>query len=221
VGNNQLEGTVEACLSLAPRLSRVSESFLNKITKDYKVQEDRDNFDYVYLTEEIAALKGKKFDAKRNWIKRFERQYRHVVRQLAESDIAGCLGLVKRWEANSPEETRQADDRSRAASKAIVEALENFKSLELEGIVTLVNGRIEGFCLGEKLNSQTAVIHVELASREISGLYQFLNRQCALTAWRKFLYVNREQDAGIPGLRRSKLSYHPHHLVKKYNLLRR
>lgn len=220
VGNNQLEKTIETCLSMAPRLSRVSEGFLNRISKNYEIQEDRDNFDYVYLTEELIGLKGKKFDGKRNWVKRFMKQYQYEVRRLAEFDIAACLDLVERWEASSPEKNILADDRSRAAAGAIIEALKNFQSLELEGIAILVDSRLEGFCLGEKLNSETAVIHIELASREISGLYQFLNRECARTAWRNFLYINREQDAGIAGLRRSKLSYHPHHLVKKYNIFR-
>ena len=214
VGNNQQERTIETCLLLAPRLSRVSEGFMNRITKDYEIQEDRDNFDYVYLTEDLVTLKGKKFDGKRNWIKRFMRQYQYGVRHLAESDIAECLDLVERWEASSPENNRLTDDRSQAAARAIEEALKNFQILELEGIAILVDGKLEGFCLGEKLNPETAVIHVELASREISGLYQFLNRECARVAWRNFLYINREQDAGIPGLRRSKISYHPHHLVK-------
>lgn len=220
VGENNLDETVQICLSLGPRLSRVSERFLKKLRGTYSIQEDRDNFDYVYLTKDLAELKGKKYDGKRNLIKKFEKNYRAEVRPLSEEDLPGCLELLGRWEENSPEESRIADDRTRAASTAIREALNNFNQLELGGIVVVIGGRVEGFCLGEKLNPETGVVHVELANREIAGLHQFMNRECARTIWKEYAYINREQDAGLPGLRRSKLSYHPHHFVKKYNLTR-
>ncbi|MDI6698803.1 MAG: phosphatidylglycerol lysyltransferase domain-containing protein [Candidatus Saccharicenans sp.] len=218
VGENRIRETVETCLSVAPRLSRVSENFLSKLGPDLIYQEDRDNFDYVYLTEELASLRGKKYDGKRNLIKKFEKNYKAGVRPLSESDVPGCLDLVDRWESNSPEENRNSDQRSRAASQAIREALLNLRALGLGGLVAVINGRVEGFCLGERLNPETAVVHVELASREIAGLHQFMNRECARTIWKEFRYLNREQDAGLPGLRRSKLSYHPHCLLKKYNI---
>lgn len=218
VGENRLRETVETCLSVAPRLSRVSENFLSKFRPDLIYQEDRDNFDYVYLTEELASLRGKKYDGKRNLIKKFEKNYKAGVRPLSESDVPGCLNLVDRWESNRPEENRNSDERSRAASQAIREALLNLRVLGLAGLVAIINGRVEGFCLGERLNPETAVVHVELASCEIAGLHQFMNRECARTIWKEFRYLNREQDAGLPGLRRSKLSYHPHCLLKKYNI---
>ncbi len=218
VGESFLDETVEICLDLAPRLSRVSERFLKKLKGRYSVQEDRDNFDYVYLTEELAELRGKKYDGKRNLIRKFEKNYQGEIRPLTEADLDGCLALVNRWEADSPEENRAADDLTRAASTAIREALFHFSALKLGGIVAKISGQVQGFCLGEALNPQTVVVHVELANRQIAGLHQFMNRECARTIWKQYLYINREQDAGIPGLRRSKLSYHPHHFVKKYNL---
>lgn len=218
VGDNCLEETVEVCLSAAPRLSRVSEKFLEKIRARYNTREDRDNFDYVYSTEELANLKGKKYDGKRNLIRKFEQNHGGEIRSLTESEIGGCLKLVERWEASSPEENRTMDERGRAAALAIREALVNFESLGLSGKVAIIDGQVEGFCLGEKLNRETAVVHVELASREIAGLHQFLNRECARTIWKEYKYINREQDAGIPGLRQAKLSYHPAFLVKKYDI---
>ncbi|MDI6846371.1 MAG: phosphatidylglycerol lysyltransferase domain-containing protein [Candidatus Saccharicenans sp.] len=220
VGENRLRDTVETCLSVAPRLSRVSERFVSRLGPGFSIREDRDNFDYVYLTEELASLRGKKFDGKRNLIKKFEKSYRAEVRPLAETHVWGCLELLRRWEASSPEENREADEKTLAASTAIREALVNLSSLELQGIVMFIEGRVEGFCLGERLNPETAVVHVELASRQMTGLHQFLNRECARTVWKEFKYINREQDAGLPGLRKSKLSYHPHRFVKKYDLFR-
>ncbi len=218
VGNNRLEETVKACLSVAPRLSRVSEKFLKKIRTRYNTREDRDNFDYVYSTEELANLKGKKYDGKRNLIRKFEQNHRGEIRALTDSELEGCLKLVERWEASSPQENRTMDERGRAAAQAIKEALVNFGLLGLSGKVAIIDNEVEGFCLGEKLNRETVVVHVELASREIAGLHQFLNRECARTIWQEYKYINREQDAGIPGLRQAKLSYHPAFLVKKYDI---
>jgi len=218
VGESNLDETVEICLGLAPRLSRVSERFLKKLKGSYSNQEDRDNFDYVYLTQELAELQGKKYDGKRNWIKKFEKKYEYQIKPIDNADVPGCLKLVEQWGEASPGREQEVDDRTRATVKAIEEALNNFALFGLSALVVLIDGQVKGFCLGERLNPETAVVHVELASREISGLYQFLNRECARTVWRQFRYINREQDAGLPGLRRSKLSYHPHHFVKKYNL---
>lgn len=220
VGQSSLDETVEICLGLAPRLSRVSERFLKKLKASYSIQEDRDNFDYVYLTRELAELRGKKYDGKRNLIRKFEKNYQAEIRPLTEADLDDCLVLVESWEAESPEENRMADDLTRAASTAIREALIHFSPLKLGGIIAIIDGQVQGFCLGETLNPQTVVVHVELANRQIAGLHQFMNRECARTIWKEYDFINREQDAGIPGLRRSKLSYQPHHFVKKYDLTR-
>jgi hypothetical protein len=218
VGESCLDETVEICLGLAPRLSRVSERFLKKLKGTYSLQEDRDNFDYVYLTEELAELRGKKYDGKRNRVKKFEKSFKYQIKPIEPADVSGCLELVHKWGEASAGYEQGLDERTAATVGAVEEALKNFQLFGLSAMVVLIDGQVKGFCLGEKLNPETAVVHVELASREIPGLYQFLNRECARTAWRQFLYINREQDAGIAGLRRSKLSYHPHHFVKKFNL---
>jgi len=222
VGENQLDETVSLCLALAPRLSRLSEKFLSKLHRQYTIKEDRDNFDYVYLTQELAELSGKKYDGKRNWIRRFEKQFKYELSAINQNDLPGCLELVREWGRESADRERQEgeDNHTGAAVRAMEEALLNFGLFSFSTLAVIIDGRVEGFCLGEKLNPETAVVHIEVASREFPGLYQFLNRECARTAWKEFRYINREQDAGLPGLRHAKLSYHPHHLLKKYNLYR-
>ncbi|HUM34217.1 MAG TPA: phosphatidylglycerol lysyltransferase domain-containing protein [Candidatus Saccharicenans sp.] len=220
VGENRLDETVNLCLSLAPRLSRLSEKFLRKLAGQYIINEDRDNFDYVYLTQELAELSGKKYDGKRNWIRRFERQFKYEISRVDKSHLESCLKLVRAWgeESEDREGKNGEDNHTGAAVRAMEEALFNFELFSFSTMAVLVDGQVEGFCLGEKLNPETAVVHIEVASREFPGLYQFLNRECARRARQQYRYINREQDAGLSGLRRSKLSYHPHHLVKKYNL---
>jgi len=220
VGENKLDETVNLGLTLVSRWSRLSEKFLGKLAGQYIINEDRDNFDYVYLTQELAELSGKKYDGKRNWIKRFEKQFKYELSAINQNDLPGCLELIREWGRGSADRERQEgeDNHTGAAVRAMEEALLNFGLFSFSTLAVLIDGRVEGFCLGEKLNPETAVVHIEVASREFPGLYQFLNRECARRAWQQFRYINREQDAGLPGLRRAKLSYHPHHLVKKYNL---
>ena len=222
VGENKLDETVNLGLTLAPRWSRLSEKFLGKLHGQYVIKEDRDNFDYVYLTQELAELSGKKFDGKRNWIRRYEKQFKYELSAINQNYLQSCLELVREWGQDSADRKEQEgeDSHTGAAVRAMEEALLNFDLFGFSTMAVLINGRVEGFCLGEKLNPETAVVHIEVASREFPGLYQFLNRECARTAWKEFRYINREQDAGLPGLRHAKLSYHPHHLLKKYNLYR-
>ena len=79
----------------------------------------------------------------------------------------------------------------------------------------LVDGNLEAFTLGEKLNADTAVIHLEKANPEIRGLYAAINQSFLENAWQDTAWVNREQDLGEPGLRKAKLSYHPVGFVRK------
>lgn len=99
---------------------------------------------------------------------------------------------------------------------AVYEVMENFESLDCRGLAVLIEGRIAAFALGEPLNPETAVIHIEKADPEIRGLYAAVNQMFCRDFWAEFEYVNREQDLGVEGLRRAKESYQPHHLVEKF-----
>ena len=94
-----------------------------------------------------------------------------------------------------------------------------FSPLGLSGGVVEVDGGVEAFSIGERLNPDTAVIHLEIANPRYDGLAQFINREFVKNEWAALKYINREQDMGIAGLRRAKMSYYPHHLVKKFIVL--
>ena len=94
--------------------------------------------------------------------------------------------------------------------------LENLEPLGVVGGCIEVNGKVEAFTLGELLNPETVVIHIEKANAAFHGLYQVINQQFLEQTWQHARYVNREQDLGLPGLRKAKESYHPHHLVEKF-----
>lgn len=102
------------------------------------------------------------------------------------------------------------------AKKAIREALDYFDQLDFIGAVIRINGQIEAFTMGEKINRDTVVIHVEKANGMINGLYGAINQEFLLHQWPDVAFVNREEDTGDEGLRKAKLSYYPVDLVKKY-----
>ena len=81
-----------------------------------------------------------------------------------------------------------------------------------------MEGRVEAYALGELLNDQTALVHIEKANPEIKGLYAIINQQFCEKSWQDVPYVSREQDLGEPGLRKAKLSYYPHRLEEKYTI---
>jgi hypothetical protein len=170
-------------------------------------------FDYVYRTEDLIHLTGRKYHDKRNHINSFHRSYRFAYEPLGDTHLADCFNLAESWCRLKPCEE---DLNLMGEWEAVREALKNFQALDLEGGVILVNDRVEAFTLGELLNQETAVIHIEKANPEIRGLYPTINQQFCEHAFSEVPFVNREQDLGEPGLRAAKRSYNPHHMVEKF-----
>jgi hypothetical protein len=175
--------------------------------------EDRDAFDYVYVREDLATLSGNRYHKKKNRVNYFEKRHSFVVEKFSNKYVEGAIQLLDEWWRIKSND----DNRSLAAEvDAAAEALEKFEQLGLEGILVLLEGRVKAFALGEKLNLNTSVCHFEKGDPFLEGIYQVVdqefNRQCFIDC----AFVNREQDLGEPSLRKSKLSYHPVELVKKY-----
>jgi hypothetical protein len=215
IGETDIKATIRTCLSFAPRLSRVTESFALKYGGPYRCELDRDNFDYVYRAEDLIELKGKKYDGKRNRIRKFERGQTCEYGRYCRADLTGCLQLLDMW----LEVKAQSDGFIGQAWKdVIVETLEHGNELGLRGGVFKICGRVAAFSFGSKLTPDTAVIPVEIVDPGFDGLSQLVNREFVRREWSDCRYINREQDNGIPGLCRAKASYHPHHFVTKYNI---
>jgi len=217
IGGDRVSETVAACLERTPRLSRVPEEFVGRLGAGFRVEEDRANFDYVYASKDLAELKGKRYDGKRNRIRKFETTCPHEYAALAAADVAGCVRLFEDWF----EGKANGDPYMKAEKKAILRALESYDALGLKGGVVKVGGRVEAFTLGMRLTDDTAVIQIEIANPGLVGLAQWINREFVRREWTGFPFINREQDVGIDGLRQAKLSYQPARLVKKFNLYRR
>jgi hypothetical protein len=216
LGGERRPETIAACLRHAPRLSRVPGSFVERFGAGFKVEEDPGNFDYIYSRQELAELKGKKFDGKRNRIRKFESTFAHQFEYhlLTRADVPGCFRLLEDWF----EEKRNGDPYMRAERTAIIQALASFERLDLRGGVVKVGGRVEAFTMGGRLTPDMAVIPIEIANPGLVGLAQWINREFVSREGGGFTFINREQDMDVEGLRKAKLSYQPVRLVKKYNL---
>jgi len=215
LGDSDIPGTIAACLAAAPRLSRITASFAERWCGGLRCAPDRDDFDYVYRTADLIELKGKRYDGKRNRIKKFEKSHAWRYFPIGSSDLDSCRSLFQEWLA-ARDETGGAVD---AQQDAIQEALLHYKTLDLIGGAIETEGALAALAIGERLNERTAVIHIEIVNPRFEGLAQLMNREYVRREWASTEFINREQDLGIPGLRRAKLSYHPDHLVEKYHIL--
>lgn len=216
-GEGDLEDTAARCLAVAPRLSRVPEETAARLSALFSVEPDPANFDYVYLAEDLGKLCGKAYDGKRNRIKKFEAENHHEYRPMAPGDRQDCRRLLEAWFEEKGDDGLYL----KAEKEAILEALSCFDILGLRGGVVIAGGKLKAFAIGTPLTPDTAVIQIEIADSSVPGLAQWINREFVRREWSGFRFINREQDLGLPGLRRAKQSYHPHHLVKKVNVFGR
>jgi hypothetical protein len=201
-----------------PKIARVPEAVVAKTDwkgEGFVAELDRAQSDYIYLTEDLIKLEGRKYHRKRNHIKQFKEKVSYRYIPLTSEWISECLRLETEW----------CDLRHCEAvpglfneSMAIKEAFTHFEELGLKGGTILINGKVEAFTLGEPLNRDTAVIHIEKANSAYEGLYSLINQAFLENQWSGYTYVNREQDLGEEGLRKAKESYFPHHMINKYTI---
>jgi hypothetical protein len=180
------------------------------------VVEDRDNADYVYRREDLATLAGRHFTKKRNHINQCLAAYDCQYEMITEKTVPECLAMQNRWCAARDCKTEPG---LCGEYRAIEETLLHYKELPLTGCAIRIAGNIEAFTVGEALNPSTAVCHFEKAMPQFHGLAQLINQWFAKENLGDFAFVNREQDLGIPGLRKAKESYFPDHLVEKVRIV--
>lgn len=182
---------------------------------DLTIEPVRDDFDYVYRTEDLVGLAGRRYHAKRNFINTFRSNNHFTYEDLTQDNAAACQKMVEMWcqQRRCEEDLGLSDE-----NIAVNEALENFANLKLKGGLIRIDGRVEAFAIGELLNNSTGVVHIEKANPEIRGLYAVINQQFAAHAFEQVPFVNREQDLGDLSLRQAKESYQPDHMAEKYRI---
>lgn len=220
IGNNKIQDTIKTCLEAAPRLSRVPDIFVNKniqCKKGYKMVCDRKNFDYIYKSSDLAELKGKKFDGKRNHIKKFMKKYSFEYKKLTKTDHKGCVAVLKGWESKKKHLTELA---IKSQEDAVNQLFDKFDELGIIGGSLVIDGKIQAFSLASELNHEMADVHIEIANPDYQGIFPTINNEFIKKELLKYKFVNREQDLGLAGMRKAKLSYHPEHMEKKFDIIR-
>ncbi|WP_297328671.1 DUF2156 domain-containing protein [uncultured Bacteroides sp.] len=174
---------------------------------------DRDYADYLYLRTDLATLSGKKFQSKRNHVNKFKRTYNYEYTAITPDRIQECIDLEAEWcKANDCDQHEGTGNERRA----LLYALHNFDELGLTGGILHVDGKIAAFTFGMPINQETFGVHVEKANTQIDGAYAMINYEFSNHLPEQYIYVNREEDLGIEGLRKAKLSYQPTIVLAKY-----
>ncbi len=185
---------------------------------DFVAVKDENNFDYVYNSDDLINLAGRKYHSKKNHLNAFRKSYPDAeYLPVTEEIITLCKLELNGWYKIRAAE--EEDDPFIAYERAaIIEVLNNFGVFKLKGGAIKLGGRIVAFTFGEQLNSDTAVIHVEKADPNVRGAYPAINQGFVEREWAHLAYVNREEDMGLPGLRKAKESYKPVKLIEKFNI---
>lgn len=178
----------------------------------FKYHCPRDHADYLYIHENLVTLRGKDYQPKRNHANRFRKKYDYQYLPLTPAIVPHCLDLAAKW---CEEHDCQDDPNLQYEQQAMKFAMEHFETLALLGGALWVDNEIVAFTYGAPVNYDTFCVHIEKADTNFDGAYTVMNQEFASRIPEQFTYINREEDLGIPGLRKAKLSYSPALLLKK------
>ena len=175
----------------------------------YEVEPLPDLFDYIYRRSDLALLQGGHLEAKRNHVNRFRAnnpdfEYRPLTPELFDE----CRRLTGIWQGE-----KGASETIDVERQVMENIFSNWESLGMIGGSIFVNGSMVAFSYGAAVTNDTFDICVEKADRNIEGAFAIINQQFASHLPEQYIYVNREDDMGLPGLRKAKLSYHPEILL--------
>lgn len=182
--------------------------------------------DYIYDAESLRTLRGKKYQAKRNFANGFRRLYNWKFEPITEENLAECRQMNDEWCRRNG-----CGENFWKASEfcAVRISLDNYRALGLDGGLLRVDGNVVAFTIGERASSNTLLVHIEKALTEYRGAYQAMSqeflsymdktlreRENIPDGTPAFTLVNREDDSGDENLRKAKMEYHPIEIKEKY-----
>lgn len=190
-------------------------SFIKDLTsilpEKYLIVEDRDNFDYIYETEKLISLSGNLLCKKRNNYNHFVKNNNYSIKLYSEKLLSDCLFILTNWYKNCIDK-----DYLYYEIEAVKDLLLNFSKLNFQCLIVYIDKIPYAFSIGEIINENMAIIHIEKADKSIRGLYSFINKKMCEIFYNNIPYINREEDLGLIGLRKAKMSYNPLWLEKKF-----
>lgn len=187
----------------------LNDEMLNELEQffpgEFEVFDMRNSYDYVYNSEDLINLTGKKYHSKRNHINKFKQLYQYEYVKLTKETLPLCKEVEEYWieKSDMPEEEK-AHERA-----ATYKALDNFEYLGAVGGIITVEGEPVAFSLGEMMTDDMALIHLEKAKTEFEGSYTVINNEFVKHEFAGAKWINREEDMGLPSLRKAKTSYRP------------
>ena len=210
------ERGVCACLT---GLNEINKATLQSLyPNQFYFHADRSSFDYVYDINDLADLKGRKLHRKRNHLKHFKKNHpNYTITPITMENMDRVRMFVSDWYKLKLEENPDGDYHNEQA--ALDKVFTHYEHLEMEGLLLEENDEVLGITMASQMYPDTFDVHFEKARGDIDGAYTTINCEFANYIRSKYphiKYLNREEDMGIPGLRKAKMSYFPHHLVKKY-----
>lgn len=177
----------------------------------FKFELRRDMSDYIYNSKDLIFLQGKRYHSKRNHISRFKKSYNWEYCDINKDNLDLCEEFFNKWFSLNKDKDIESE------KIAVKRALDNYFDLKLIGGYLEVDNQIAAIIIGEQINDEIFDIHFEKALLEYSGAYPAINQEFTKRSLSNYKYINREEDIGIEGLRKSKLSYNPVFLLDRYN----
>ncbi len=196
---------------------RVPEAVKALFEKDssFRIEFDADNSDYLFRTSDLIDLAGKKYDGKRNLIKKFKGFFNYDYVKLDSSHVRECFLFEEEWCSIKHCDSVEGLFKER---RAVREMLAHCREFDLVAGAIRVEEKICALAVAQRLNQNTLVLHVLRANPAMAGLYQLICNEFLAHEAGEYEFVNMEQDLGVEGLRKSKLSYHPVEMIKKYTI---
>lgn len=191
------------------------------LESEFKVEEDRNSFDYMYRIEDLAGLEGKQYKQFRNMCSKFKKETNGSVNMIyfKNQEIRPMIGHIKEVMGS----WRDIKNKPKEEVDHLINVIERFshysKHFNMYNAGLYIDGQLSAFCFNEVVNNKYIVSHFGHANKNIPGIFQFFDHQLASRFYSDgFDYINLQQDLGKEGLRQYKMSYRPAFFLKKYTI---
>lgn len=231
IGNKKVKKTINTLLShsvangIGQKLILIPEinlSFKTKVSDNFLVKEDHNNFDYILSVSKLSQLKGNKFGAKRNFVNRFIKNYPEAIIDVFDVNDPKLQKQIENlffiWE----KQTNKNRSETKNELIAIRRLLKSTYFFNLMSVGIFIKNKLIAFSINEVTHKNYAIIHFEKADTSYIGVFQYLKQQTAMYLEKLgCAYINYEQDLGIPSLRKAKQSWQPIKYLKKFKIYKK
>ncbi len=191
------------------------ELFRDACPGELEFLDDRPNYDYLYSVDDLIQLRGRKYHGKKGHLNYFRKNNDYEFIELTSDMAPQALAFIDEFNARKeipPHEMELLE----FEREAMADVFNHLEDVGYDANAITINGKIEAIAIGGDLNGHTVTEHIEKANVEYRGLYQAINYEFCKKIGKRATYINREEDMGIPNLRKAKLSYKPVELIEKY-----